>query len=40
MYSVATPIWNKIANTQPLKTDWAKRMFPLEEEQMSSALET
>lgn len=32
MYQVPTAIWNQIAETQPLVTDWAKLVFPLPEE--------
>ena len=32
--SVATPIWNEIARTQELKTEWARKAFSLNGEQM------
>ena len=32
MYQVPTEIWNQIAETQPLVTDWAKLVFPLPDE--------
>lgn len=38
MHQVATRIWNEIGETVPLKTDWAKQMFPLPPDQMSMAL--
>jgi len=38
MYQVAVPVWNQIGETVPLKTDWAKQMFPLPEDQMEKAL--
>ncbi|MBF0302239.1 MAG: hypothetical protein HQK73_04305 [Desulfamplus sp.] len=33
--SIATPIWNEIAKTQELKTDWAKKAFKMSEEEMT-----
>jgi hypothetical protein len=38
MYSVAAPIWNQIAKTQELQTKWAKKMFQLDDETMTEAL--
>lgn len=35
MISVATPIWNEIAATQQLRTQWAKKMFPLDHDQLN-----
>lgn len=32
--SVATPIWNEIARAQELKTEWARKAFSLNGEQM------
>ncbi len=29
--SVATPIWNEIARTQKLRTEWAKKAFALDQ---------
>ena len=28
--SIAAPIWNEIAQTQPLKTEWARKAFVLD----------
>ena len=39
MHQVAIPVWNEIGETVPLKTDWAKQMFPLPEDQMLEALD-
>lgn len=39
MYQAAAPIWNALAETQPLQTEMAKRLFPLEQEALSKALE-
>ena len=33
--SVAAPIWNEIAKTQTLRTDWAKMAFALDDQAMS-----
>ena len=33
--SVATPIWNEIARTQTLKTEWARKAFALNDQEMS-----
>lgn len=38
MYQVAASIWNRIADSQPLATDWAKQMFPLPDDQLDEAL--
>lgn len=35
--SVATQIWNEIAETQELKSEWAKREFRLNPEQMAES---
>jgi hypothetical protein len=32
--SVATPIWNEIAKTQKLRTEWAKKAFSLDQAAM------
>jgi hypothetical protein len=32
-------VWNHLAETRPLRTEWAKQMFPLPEEMMAAALE-
>ncbi len=37
MDSVAAPIWNEIAKTQKLRTQWARERFPMDEEQISKA---
>jgi hypothetical protein len=39
MFQIATPIWNEIAKTQELRTSFAKRFFPLQDEDMSAAIE-
>ena len=33
--SVAAPIWNEIAKTQTLKTEWARKAFALDDQAMS-----
>lgn len=38
MYSVASPIWNEIAETQQLRTSWAQQVFPLPDEQQAQML--
>lgn len=38
MHQVATRVWNEIGETVPLKTDWAKQVFPLPDEMMQTAL--
>lgn len=38
MHQVATRVWNEIGETVPLKTDWAKQMFPLPQDEMERAL--
>jgi len=38
MYQIAPRIWNEIGETVPLKTEWAKQMFPLPDDQMTAAL--
>jgi len=35
--SVATAVWNQIAETQKLKTAWAKKAFALNSEEMQQA---
>ena len=35
--SVATAVWNQIAETQKLKTAWAKKAFALNPEEMQQA---
>ena len=35
--SVATAVWNQIAETQKLKTAWAKKVFALNPEEMQQA---
>jgi hypothetical protein len=39
MYQVATPIWNQIAEEQPLVTKWAQIVFPLPQEEMFERLD-
>lgn len=39
MHQAPTPIWNEIAATQTLKTDWARTMFPKTPEALDEALE-
>lgn len=39
MHQAPAAIWNAIAETQDLKTAWAKQMFPLPAEEMELALE-
>lgn len=39
MYQAAAPIWNELAETQPLVTPMAQRLFPMPQEQLSRALE-
>src|SRR5690348_4847268 len=39
MLQVAAPIWNKIAKQGELQTKFAKRMFPLDQEQLTRAME-
>lgn len=39
MYQIAAAVWNRVAREQPLATAWAKKMFPLEAENLNQALE-
>jgi len=39
MHQAAAKFWNAIAQTQPLKTEWAQQMFPLPQDQLDLALE-
>ena len=39
LHQAATRYWNEIAESQPLKTEWAQQMFPLPQEDMDLALE-
>ena len=39
VHQVATRVWNEIGETVPLKTDWAKQMFPLPPSEMEKALD-
>jgi len=39
MYQVATPIWNQIASSQTLATEWAKTLFSMSPEQMEQEME-
>ena len=34
--SVAAPIWNEIARTQPLKTEWARKAFAMDQAEMAA----
>lgn len=38
MYQATAKIWNEIADSQTLETDWAKQMFPLPPDDMLEAL--
>ncbi|MET4482973.1 hypothetical protein [Bradyrhizobium sp. F1.13.3] len=38
MHQAAARYWNQIAESQPLKTEWAQQMFPLPQEDMDLAL--
>ena len=38
MHQAAAAYWNQIAESQPLKTQWAKQMFPLPQDQLDLAL--
>jgi hypothetical protein len=39
MHQVSAAIWNRIAETQTLATEWAQQMFPLPEKDLDLALE-
>src|SRR6185369_7509463 len=39
MHSVAASIWNQIAEKEQLRTQWAAKMFKLDQEQLTDALE-
>ena len=39
MFNVAVSIWNQIAESSELKTDWAKKMFQMDEYQLDEAQE-
>lgn len=39
MYSVAAPIWNRIAQEQELQTPLARSLFPLSQDRLNEALE-
>jgi hypothetical protein len=39
MHQAAATFWNQVAESQHLKTDWAKQMFPLPQQQLDQALE-
>jgi hypothetical protein len=39
MHQVPPEVWNRIAETQPLETEWAQQMFPLPGDLMDKALE-
>lgn len=39
MHQAAARYWNAIAESQPLKTEWAQQMFPLPQEDMDLAVE-
>ena len=38
MHQQPAIVWNTIAETQPLRTDWAKMLFPMPQDQMDEAL--
>lgn len=39
MYQIAARVWNQIAETQPLQTEWAQQMFPLPQDELNKALD-
>ena len=39
MYQLATEVWNQIAATQKLSTEWGQTMFPLPQNRMDEELE-
>ena len=39
MYQVPTEIWNEIAKTQTLATEWGRKMFPLPFEELQKEVE-
>ena len=39
MHQVSAAIWNQIAESQPLATEWAEQMFPLPESDLDKAME-
>lgn len=39
MNQVPTAVWNRIAQTQTLATEWARSVFPMTPQQMDKALE-
>lgn len=39
MQQAAAKYWNEIAESQPLRTEWAQQMFPLPQEDMDLAME-
>ena len=39
MFQAPASVWNQIAETQDLKTDWANLMFPLPQDQLDLAME-
>lgn len=38
MYSINARTWNLVAQAAPLRTEFARRIFPLDQEQMNNAL--
>lgn len=39
MHQHPARVWNRIAETQDLQTEWAEAMFPLDQAEMDAALE-
>lgn len=39
MFNQPAPVWNLIAETQPIRTGWAQLMFPLDPERLEKAID-
>ena len=39
MFQAPAPIWNQIAETQDLRTEWAQKMFPLPQDLMDEEIQ-
>lgn len=39
MHQHPAPVWNAIAEMQPLQTDWAEQMFPMPQEALDVAMD-
>jgi hypothetical protein len=39
VHQASATVWNQIAETQTLETEWALQMFPLPEDQLQVALD-